>query len=245
MHEELIRTKRTDRCNREIIMGPFGPSRKTSPPFRKGTRISLNGGVPAIDWEHEAAPEAIPIDHDVRLHVSIGPTIPDFSEDHSAIGAIWDRVLHQPRYDTPPITYEMFGQLMKEAVSRADVSDPIFGDDANAQANMSGQGNELESADQFLSVDGGVLHDPFGEPPLGPDELPGTPGDRASDWDETQDLPAHEEGLSEHDVGPGGVGSLDEIVEELAPPTPSTELTLEERLYENDLAAPPWMMPGP
>lgn len=226
-------------------MGPFGPSHKTSSPFRKGARISLSGGVPAIDREHEAAPEAIPIDHDVRLHDSIGPTIRDFLEDHSAIGAIWNRVMNQPRYDPVSITNEFFARAMQEVVSPADVSGPISGDDAEAQAVMNGQGDVLEFAGQFLNADGGSLHEPPGEPPLGPDELPGTPGDQpAPDWDEPQDLPAPGEGLSGHDVEPGGVDSLEEIVEELAPPTPGAEFTLEERLYENDLAAPPWMMPG-
>jgi hypothetical protein len=229
-----------------MIMGPFGPSRKTPSPFRKGARISLSGRVPAIDREHDAAPEAIPIDHDVRLHDSIGPTIRDFLEDHSAIGAIWDRVLNQPRYDPVSITNEFFARAMQEVVSPADVSGPISGDDAEAQAVMNGQGDVLEFAGQFQSADGGMLHNPLGEPLLGPEELPGTPSDQpAPDWDEPPDLPASGEGLSGHDVGPGSVGWLEEIVEEVAPPTPSTGLTLEERLYENDPAAPFWMTPGP
>jgi len=199
------------------------------------------GFHPGLDWgEHDgppidddfadgtlqhAVPEIIPFDNDVWFEGSIGPTIGDSDDDRIPINELWDRVLSRPTYGSLLMTDELFDQAMQEALAPFDVSESVAMDDAELGEGLPfDEPTLLEPlADQFAG-------DGFGLPDDGL-------LDGAHDWAS----PAAEQ--LGYDADPGGLGSLEQIVDEFTPSIPDP-MVEEEMLMDPYGMMPPGMGPA-
>ncbi len=198
---------------------------------------------------HRPAPDAIPIDQDVMFEDSIGPTIdqPVGPPGNGAvINEIWNRVLNRPDYDPAQMTDATFAQAMQNEAHTGGALESV-----PADGGMTNHGWFPTPGDQIAAEDDGVSPDLMdadhpdldslgmaGDIIFEPDDHPNI------DIDEAQDPGLPDADPLENGFDMPGVGPLEQIAEELAPPVPEPDPMPEEQLYEDELLMDPWMMPG-
>lgn len=198
----------------------------------------------------QAAPDAIPLDHEVTFEGPAGPTVdPPVGSQHvsdAQIRELWEQVVNRPTYASSQMTEADFLQAMNDAsrvVGGADaamISDgtahdrwlPTF-DDQIAAHNDEVPPSCMRGG--FQDIDAmGMAADSIFEP-------------RNHDEFDLDD--AHVSELPGEDQFPDGfdgldLGSLEQIVEDIAPPMPEPDPMMEEELYDDELLMDPWGMPG-
>ena len=198
------------------------------------------------DLTSQPAPDVIPTEHDVAVEGPSGPTLNASDADRGAIGAIWDRVLDQPRYDALSMTNELFAEAMLEATRVIDVPEsatvdedvgspdwsPAFEDLITERDDGALRDQDIEAFNDpnVPSAAADAIYEPGIHERVGIDELPAPESPGSTPFDGEFDMP--------------GMNPLEQIVADASPSVLEPGPMMVERPYPDEILMDPWMMPG-